>query len=401
MEERDHKPTAELIKRASAIADPDERLRVIGEIKELRRRYAGTNAEFKAPNGQPSGLLAALGDDKLNKESILNYLKNTFREKNMHNPAIDADILLAGKGIKKLTSWGMKNETYKKLFAHIPEMTEKAVFLAEEESNKINSHYKKYNHLACGIEIDGKPHTVHIILGENQGQWYYSHILLDIEKGSLLAGIQHPNPGHPIHASLSNIKDTTLLRLLQADSSKIIDENGEPLPVCFGDKSKKEMSAELQGISFAGDKTPAADYLFLNIKNPLVLNENSFNYYDIDNLNPFIQTLGYDGVVRPYGNEFFAFDPSQIKSVIENEVVLTRKTGTTKFYLHEVEIKEKARSAFKTGMDTSALQAPAQNAFKTATERSAPQASKLIIAKKLNEVKGNVPILLSRTAGTK
>jgi len=54
----------------------------------------------------------------------------------------------------------------------------------------------------------------------------------------------------------------------------------------------------------------------------------------------------------------------------------------------EVEKKEKAQSAFKTGMDTGALQASnAQSAFKTATERGALQASKLIIAKKLNSVK--------------
>jgi len=70
------------------------------------------------------------------------------------------------------------------------------------------------------------------------------------------------------------------------------------------------------------------------------------------------------------------------------EVILNKDKDGQRFYLHEVEIKEKTQSAFKTGMDTSALQAPqkTQNAFKTATERSALQASKLIITQKLKEI---------------
>ena len=72
------------------------------------------------------------------------------------------------------------------------------------------------------------------------------------------------------------------------------------------------------------------------------------------------------------------------------EVIINKDKDGQRFYLHEVEIKEKARSAFKTGMDTSALQAPAQSAFKTATERGAPQASRLIITRKLREVNKNI-----------
>jgi hypothetical protein len=54
------------------------------------------------------------------------------------------------------------------------------------------------------------------------------------------------------------------------------------------------------------------------------------------------------------------------------EVIINQDKDGQRFYLHEVEIKEKAQSALKTGMDT-----------------SAPQASKLIISKKLSDVKDN------------
>jgi len=70
------------------------------------------------------------------------------------------------------------------------------------------------------------------------------------------------------------------------------------------------------------------------------------------------------------------------------EVIINKDKDGQRFYLHEVETKEKAQSAFKTGMDTSALQAPqkAKGAFKTGMDTSAPQVSKLIITKILKEI---------------
>jgi len=76
---------------------------------------------------------------------------------------------------------------------------------------------------------------------------------------------------------------------------------------------------------------------------------------------------------------------------ITEVIIKQNKSKRNEFYLHEVEIKEKAQSVFKTGIDTGTPQAfKSQSAFKTATERGAPQASNLIIAKKLNSVKNNV-----------
>ena len=274
-----HKPTAELLKLTATIADPVERQKVAGEISVLRKQYVGTALEFKAPNGQASGLITSLGEDsgqlawyavrtpsfkswfgdweraaritefensqdvplngnayqgnyELSRKSIKEYLKNNLSKIPLRNSAITEDIWLAGTGIKKLTSQvSMKDDIYKKLFVHIPEITEKSVFLDQESPYKSNPHYNKYSHLAGGLQIDGDPYTVHIVLGESGGQWYYSHILLHIEKGRLLNGIQQSEPGHPKIASLSEIKDTTLIRLLQADSSKTIDEFGEPKPM--------------------------------------------------------------------------------------------------------------------------------------------------------------------------
>ena len=123
-----------------------------------------------------------------------------------------------------------------------------------EKAEGRSPHFRKYSHLAAGIQIDKDPHTVHIILGENGGQWYYSHILLHIEKGRLLECIRQTNPGSPTVASLSNIKDTTLLRLLQADSSKTIDEHGEPKPVFQRPIPEEKVFPSLEEIYFVNEK---------------------------------------------------------------------------------------------------------------------------------------------------
>ena len=70
------------------------------------------------------------------------------------------------------------------------------------------------------------------------------------------------------------------------------------------------------------------------------------------------------------------------------EVIINQDKDGQRFYLHEVEVKEKAQSAFKTGMDTSAPQAlkKAQSAFKTGMDTSVPQASNLIITQVLRKI---------------
>ncbi|MDR1374219.1 MAG: hypothetical protein LBJ24_04535, partial [Treponema sp.] len=63
-EDRRHGATAVLLARAVKIEDPVMRTRVAGEIRELRERYAGTAAEYRAPNGKPSLLFESLGEEQ-------------------------------------------------------------------------------------------------------------------------------------------------------------------------------------------------------------------------------------------------------------------------------------------------------------------------------------------------
>jgi hypothetical protein len=481
--DRGHSPTAALIARALRIPDAAERGRVTAEIRALRDRYAGTAAEYRAPNGEPSLLLAKLGEEKgreawyavrtsdfkkwfgdweraarieklytagditldgnayagkyeigkspkENRNSIINYLKTLLENEKLENPDVPGPIKLGNNGIDKITSYGMSNPAYMKTIAHIPALLKNAVLIAEEAPRRADPHYYAFKHLVTGFEMEGEKYTAHIVLGENAGVWYYQHNLSQIEKGTLIEVIRGTNSG--LQGSLSNtVKDSTLLEILQAPGiSKVVDANGEPLPVYRGDKDGLDRFMNAQGVFHASDSSVAGGYSsgglyknYLDIKNPLVLDEHSFNeireaindmtmdifeqdeselennrqfqdlrknylafrneegsairdfyndflpevsentsleefkeillkslhdtntfewrqidFRDIDILNPFIQALGYDGIIRPYdplgqaeGREFVTFSPNQIKSATDNAGTFSRENPSILF----------------------------------------------------------------------
>jgi len=63
-EESTHLPTFSLIAYAMGVTDHAEHQKVIDDIRRLRGLYAGTEAEFKAPNGKDSLLIDSLGEEK-------------------------------------------------------------------------------------------------------------------------------------------------------------------------------------------------------------------------------------------------------------------------------------------------------------------------------------------------
>jgi hypothetical protein len=273
------------------------------------------------------------GKYDLNKESMIEYLNNLRKEtdKNpLHNDHLPDNIKLSAKGIKKIIGYGLSQDVYKKILAHIPEITQRAVFIADQKPNKPTAPYKLYRHLACGIEIDGKPYTAHVILGENSGTWYYDHIITQIEKGRLLAGIQVTTPGHPKTSPLDTVKDTTLIGILQAPTtSKIIDPNGEPLAVFHGTGAAFDVFNNESGIGayyFTAEKRRADTYaamkgdrngivmpVFLDIKNPVELDAEDFKKDNIENYRD-----KYAGAVNTFSRAYAAFSPTQIKSATAN-----------------------------------------------------------------------------------
>lgn len=122
------------------------------------------------------------------------------------------------------------------------------------------------------------------------------------------------------------------------NSSKVVDENGEPMVVYHGtesdfnvfDRTKGRASMDIQGMFFSPWELDAQGYgrnvraFYLNIRKPSsggqsykALNRYQGQDYAGVKARDYLISLGYDGV-NNYGEEFIAFSPNQIKSATEN-----------------------------------------------------------------------------------
>jgi len=126
-------------------------------------------------------------------------------------------------------------------------------------------------------------------------------------------------------------------------SSKILDDNGEPMLVYHGTKlmfnqfdvNKQKIGWLGKGFYFTNNKNATKEYgkstleIFLNIRNPFVVNGNSPNdvYYEIKtkyntktdtDVSIILKEKGCDGVVFNHwdkGNMIACFAPNQIKII--------------------------------------------------------------------------------------
>ena len=149
--------------------------------------------------------------------------------KNFENPNSET-----GKNTEDIRS-RMDNEAHLKSLAVTPQLIENAIFIDELPNEKGNGKYDSYRYYVCGLKIGGVDYTVKVTIGVKQGKRYYDHSLTEIEKGNLyeIANGFTSTGGAPVPSS-AEYKDKRLLSLLQTNSSKVVDENGEPRVVYHG-----------------------------------------------------------------------------------------------------------------------------------------------------------------------
>ena len=197
-----------------------------------------------------------------------------------------------------------------------------------------------YDYFVCGLKIGGADYTAKIVVAnQRNGERYYDHKLTQIEKGALLSTLSAIHKaGEESNTPLSEVKDKRLLSILQANSSKVVDENGEPLVVYHGtdadftvfDRAKARATMDIQGNFFSPWEDDARGYgsnvrrFFLNLRNPADENTGYHSLHEFEGQNGAgvkarerLVALGYDGVNNG-GEEFIAFSPEQIKSATEN-----------------------------------------------------------------------------------
>lgn len=179
------------------------------------------------------------GKYELNRESAKAWMKDNLRG-SYENEDTKTVITIGRKGVNKVTSHSMGSEAHLKSIAAIPEMLKKAIFITREQATKAGAQYPEYEYYMVGIKIGDVDYTAKVTIGvDENGNKFYDHALTEIEKGKLLdpKNGQAAIPGFistEINPSVTKGKDTKLFSILQTNSSKIVDENGEPKVVYHG-----------------------------------------------------------------------------------------------------------------------------------------------------------------------
>jgi hypothetical protein len=286
LDERDrgHRPTMELIKLAGRITDAAERAKVTAEIRELRKRYAGTAAEFKAPNGKASRLIDALGKE-LGQQAWYAVRAEGFKKwfgdweraariaeaENLIPKKITAGETRSKKDLEKLAQtfkaiknnidgrvaeipintigkiYGHQGYDISRIVEHIPALYETSILGWSEPEQKREGHKFrpniKENHHYVNKFTDGTgEYFIRFTLSEGKAKpgktgksSIHSTAISNITVYKNGDGSQRIRVMYPGEANSSPFHDSRLadfFNSVKPDSvSKIVDENGEPLVV--------------------------------------------------------------------------------------------------------------------------------------------------------------------------
>ena len=372
------------------------RLQKDQEIDEIISRAKAEGTYMKAPNGKPSNLTPRqwaqvrtkafkdwFGDweksariEKLrNSDSvsikgdeieITDDYKQNKRNALEYGKRLQGNYLNADTGISVQLQRGRKNGGINEVLQHnykdvphilsvaaIPQIIKKSIYISSEPNNDTvkNPNVVEYQHFVCGLKIGDEDYTVHSLIAvDKSGDRYYDHNLTNIEKTKLLDRINSQAGFVKGFDATSGTEPTTfygykgnkLAKLLQTNSSKVVDENGEPMVVYHSgaqninafsrDFDKKGIGRQLWGKGFYFSTSKSKDEwarryqsktgkdaqtypVFLNIKNP--------SYSPIKGE---ITGTDYDGVIlqprKTVDGEtdymFIASNPTQIKSATDN-----------------------------------------------------------------------------------
>jgi len=268
-----HGPTAVIIAHAMRIPDAAERQRAIADIRELRKRYAGTAAEFKAPNGKESLLLNSLGEENgkiawyvvrtenfkkrfgdweveanakwlLETEAVTSITGDEFQKRvdkdlvtqvTEYFESIGGEVERPGIGTVILDRSGVKSSIGHKLgrkkaaaFAAVPEIIKQGRII-DHQANWKGRGYETYV-IDAPISIGGESYIGEVVLTRKTGTTkFYLHEVETQEKlrgASIQAGTESGTPQGAsqliIGQRLNSVKPESV--------SKTVDKNGEPLP---------------------------------------------------------------------------------------------------------------------------------------------------------------------------
>lgn len=296
-----------------------------------------------------------VGKYELNRDAAQQWLFDNVRGEYVINDTGEK-VSLSRLGVKKVTSHSMGNEAHLKSISVIPRLIENSIFITEIPNEKDNGKFDSYRYYVCGLNIDDTPYTAKVAVGVKGGKKYYDHSLTEIEKGALIDNIDElTSPFDNNQNTSSEYKDSKLLEILQNNSSKVVDANGEPMVVyhgtTFGDFTEFDMerSRAEGGMFFTSDRDLAVEYsdrsfdfdepnlfeCFISAKNPHMVDYGGYKYrsFKMENIITKAHDNGNDSVIissiidprfsetttnnNPV-DEVVIFDSTQIKSATDN-----------------------------------------------------------------------------------
>ena len=308
------------------------------------------------------------------KRNALEYGK-TLRGEYTNEDTKETIALTGGNsrgGIREILQHDYKDIEHLQSIAAIPQIIEKSTYIDEAPNEDVEKYpgIKSFRYYVCGLKIGNNDYTVKAVIAvQNNGDRYYDHKLSSIEKGKLLSIIPTiQEAGIEDNLPLSIGKDRRLLSILQTNSSKVVDENGEPLVVHhstdneFDTFSKEKLGentdqnasdasvAATAHIGFWFNTNDLTGTLFqerdvagyLDVKEPYEFNSleslvEDMSYYS--SAEEFVDRLkedGYDGIVvrkdeEMGGTSHVAFEPNQIKSATDNNGEFSQESDDIRY----------------------------------------------------------------------
>ena len=308
------------------------------------------------------------------KRNALEYGK-TLRGEYTNEDTKETIALTGGNsrgGIREILQHDYKDIEHLQSIAAIPQIIEKSTYIDEAPNEDVEKYpgIKSFRYYVCGLKIGSNDYTVKAVIAvQNNGDRYYDHKLSSIEKGKLLSIIPTiQEAGIEDNLPLSIGKDRRLLSILQTNSSKVVDENGEPLVVHHStdnefDTFSKEKLGENTDQNASDDSVAATAHIgfwfntndltgtlfqerdvagYLDVKEPYEFNSleslvEDMSYYS--SAEEFVDRLkedGYDGIVvrkdeEMGGTSYVAFEPNQIKSATDNNGEFSQESDDIRY----------------------------------------------------------------------
>ncbi|MDR3247354.1 MAG: hypothetical protein LBT39_01085, partial [Treponema sp.] len=372
-------PVTALIQQAGAIADPAERDRVIGELRDLARRYPPETNQYLAPNGKPSRLIAELGERQgqqawyaVRTPSFKRWFGDweqlaaieavqSMKPINIAIPSIteeEVSTVYKAIGERKNQFTGQKaafvHHALGKILRHkgfdprivsvLGNAYEEAYHTYDEEvneSHKKHPNFTGYSNYVSKVSLDGKDYFVRFTLQNLRTKQesarkseFHSAFVSDVEIYNAVDSRVNSMIIDMARPETNGITDNKLMQWFDSvkpsEVSKIIDENGEPLPVYHGTGREFDEFNNESGLSayyFTAEKRRAETYAqmkgddngivmqsFLDIKNPIELSSEEIKK---DVIESYIDGE-HDGATSKFGGVYIAFSPTQIKSATDN-----------------------------------------------------------------------------------